>query len=129
MTGMPPKFRRLIGAQWEDPTIDRPILRRLPIGWELDVEPQRKAPAWWRFVPDPGRLLKWLVIFVLCYAALDVFGAFYARAADKPQFRKAVLVQPVWTRQRCQALGRTYIASSSDGRAWKVRCTGRPVRT
>ena len=34
-----------IGAQYEDPTIDNPILRRMPPGWRLNVDLDKKENA------------------------------------------------------------------------------------
>lgn len=126
MTGMPRNFRPIIGSRYEGPRLDRPALRQLPSGWVIE-EARKPIPAWWRFWANPDRLIVWLVVVILVYAACSVVSQ--ARAADKPQFRKAEPSNPVWSAQRCRDQGRTWFASSSDGRAWKVRCTGRPVRT
>jgi len=32
-----------IGERWEDPTLDSPILRRLPLGWQLSLEEPPKS--------------------------------------------------------------------------------------
>ena len=129
MTGMPRNFRPIIGRGYTGPDLDRPALRRMPSHWTLE-ESRKPLTAWWRFIPNPDRLIFWLCVLILVFAALSAFGAFTAHAADKPGFPRAEPMNPIWTSiKRCRDQGRTWLASSSDGRAWKVRCTGRPIRT
>lgn len=128
MTGMPRHYRPIIGSKYTGPDFDRPALRRLPSGTVLE-ESRKPLPAWWRFFTNLDRLIFWLCIAILLFAALSAFGLLQARAAEKPQARKAAPIDLGPAIKRCRDQGRTYHASSSDERPWKVRCTGRPVRT
>lgn len=126
MTGMPRNFRPIIGQHYSGPQLDR-SLRRMPSHWILE-EARPRLPAWWRYWSSAEALIGWLTGAVLLFAVIT--GITEARAAEqKPQVRKAAPINPAWSIKRCRDLGRTYIASSSDERPWKVRCTGRPVRT
>ena len=118
-------YRPIIGQNYAGPNFDRPALRRLPSHWVL--EETRRAPAWWRFWASIDRVIVFASVVILLYVAGAAFSQ--ARAADKPVFRKAEPINPVWSIKRCKAQGRTYLANLSDARGWKVRCTGRPVRT
>lgn len=122
--------RPIIGSRYTGPSFDRPALRRLPTGTVLE-EASKPLPAWWRLFTNPERIIFWLCMAILVFAALEAFGVFQlARAAEKPTFPKAEPFAPVWSIEDCKRRHMTYIAHQADGGKWRVHCVepGKRIR-
>jgi hypothetical protein len=126
----------IIGRFYSGPQLDK-ALRRMPSHWHLEGA-SKPVFAWWRFIPSAEKLISILVTAVLIFAVFAAFTEARANERDARVVGKA-LAQTIREHEareaaaaavkRCRAQGRTFVSNLSDARGWKVRCTGRPVRT